>query len=99
VREFPDVFPDELPRLPPNREVEVSIDVLLRTTPTAQPPYRMAPVELAKLKIQLQELLDRGFIHPSNSFWGAPVLFVKKKDGTLRLCIDYRQLKRVTIKK
>jgi hypothetical protein len=98
VREFTDVFPDELPGLPPDREVEVSIDVLPGTTPVAQPPYRMAPAELAELKIQLQELLDKGFIRPSNSPWGAPLLFVKKKDGTLRLCIDYRQLNRATVK-
>jgi len=98
VRDFPDVFPEELPGLPPEREVEVSIDVLPGTTPIAQAPYRMASVELAELKFQLQELLDKGFIHPNNSPWGASVLFVKKKDGTLRLCIDYRQLNKVTIK-
>jgi hypothetical protein len=90
VREFPDVFPDELPGVPPEREVEVTIDILPGTSPIAQSPYRMAPAELAELKIQLQELLDKEFIRPSNSPWGAPVLFVKKKDGTLRLCIDYR---------
>jgi len=95
VRYFPYVFPEQLPGLPPEREVEVSIDVL---PPIAQAPYRMASVELAELKFQLQELLDKGFIHPNNSPWGAPVLFVKKKDGTLRLCIDYRQLNKVTIK-
>ena len=90
VREFPDVFPDELSGVPPKREVEVTIDVLPGTSPIAQSPYRMAPAELAELKIQLQELLNKGFVHPSNSPWGAPVLFVKKKDGTFRLCIDYR---------
>ena len=79
VKEFPDVFPKELPGLPPVREVEVSIDILLGTTPIAQTPYRMAPAEFAELKIQLQELLDKGFIRPSISPWGAPVLFVKKK--------------------
>jgi hypothetical protein len=98
VKEFPDVFPKELPGLPPVREVEVSIDILPGTTPIAQAPYRMAPAEFAELKIQLQELLDKGFIRPSISPWGAPVLFVKKKDGTFRLCIDYRQLNKVTIK-
>jgi hypothetical protein len=84
------VFPDELPGVPPEREVEVTIDILPGTSPIAQSPYRMAPAELAELKIQLPELLDKEFIRPSNSPWGAPVLFVKKKDGTLRLCIDYR---------
>jgi hypothetical protein len=98
VREFPDVFPEELPGLPPEREVEFTIDILPKVSPIAQPPYRMAPKELDELKIQLQELLDKGFIRPSNSPWGAPILFVKKKDGTLRLCIDYRQLNKVTVK-
>ncbi|KAM1721715.1 hypothetical protein ACFX12_023218 [Malus domestica] len=98
VRHYPDVFPDDLPGLPPNREVEFSIDLLPGTDPISLTPYRMAPAELRELKIQLQELLDKGFIQPSSSPWGAPVLFVKKKDGTLRLCIDYRQLNRVTIK-
>jgi len=83
VREFLDVFSKELPGLPPEREVEVSIETLPGTTPIAQAPYQMAPAELAKSKIQLPELLDKGFIRPSFSPWGAPVLFVKKKDGTL----------------
>ena len=90
VREFQDVFPEELPGLPPVREIEVSIETILGVSPIAQSPYRMTHMELAELKVQLQELLDKGFIQPSNSPWGAPVLFVKKKDGTLRLCIDYR---------
>jgi hypothetical protein len=90
VKEFPDVFPEELPGLPPEREVEVSIDTFPGVPPIAQQPYRMAPAELNELKTQLQELLDKGFIRPSNSPWGAPVLFVRKKDGTHRLCIDYR---------
>jgi hypothetical protein len=98
IREFPDVFSDELLGVPPKREVEVTIDVLPGTFSIAQSPYRMAPAKLAKLKIQLLELLNKGFICSSNSPWGSPVLFVKKKDGTLRLCIDYRQLNRVTIK-
>jgi hypothetical protein len=98
VREFQDVFPEELPGLPPVREIEVSIETILGVSPIAQSPYRMAPMELAELKVQLQELLDKGFIRPSNSPWGAPVLFVKKKDGTLCLCIDYRQLNKVTVK-
>ena len=98
VREFQDVFPEELPGLPPVREIEVSIETIPGVSPIAQSPYRMAPMELTELKVQLQELLDKGFIRPSNSPWGAPVLFVKKKDGTLRLCIDYRQLNKVTVK-
>jgi Retroviral aspartyl protease/RNase H-like domain found in reverse transcriptase/Reverse transcriptase (RNA-dependent DNA polymerase)/Integrase zinc binding domain/Retrotransposon gag protein/Zinc knuckle len=98
VGEFPDVFPEELPGLPPDRDVEFTIDIVSGTTPVSKAPYRMAPAELKELKSQLQELLDAGFIRPSVSPWGAPVLFVKKKDGTMRLCIDYRELNRVTIK-
>jgi hypothetical protein len=98
MREFQDVFPEELSGLPPVREIEVSIETILGISPIAQSPYRMTPVELAELKVQLQELLDKGFIRPSNSPWGASVLFVKKKDGTLRLCIDYPQLNKVTVK-
>ncbi|EOY00066.1 Retrotransposon protein [Theobroma cacao] len=98
VSEFPDVFPDDLPGIPPNRELEFPIDLLPGTAPISIPPYKMAPAELKELKAQLQVLVDKGFIRPSISPWGAPVLFVKKKDGTLRLCIDYRQLNRVTIK-
>ena len=98
VNEFQDVFPVELPGLPPDRDVEFTIKLLPETTPISVTPYRMAPTELRELKTQLQELLEKGYIRPSISPWGAPVLFVKKKDGTLRLCIDYRQLNRVTIK-
>ncbi|XP_055961862.1 uncharacterized protein LOC130015544 [Mercurialis annua] len=94
VCEYPYVFPEELPGLPPDREIEFCIDLVPGTTSISIPPYRMAPAELKELKDQLEELLDRGFIRPSVSPWGAPVLFVKKKDGTLRLCIDYRQLNR-----
>ncbi|KAL4341455.1 hypothetical protein GQ457_08G021100 [Hibiscus cannabinus] len=98
VKEFPEVFPDDLPDLPPNREVEFGIEVQPRTSPVSIAPYRMAPVELKELKAQLQELQDKGFIRPSSSPWGAPVLFVKKKDGSMRLCVDYRQLNKVTVK-
>ena len=98
VKEFPDVFPDDLPGLPLDREGEFAIDLVSSTTPISKPPYRMAPLELEELKKQIQELLDKGFIRPSVSPWGARVLLVKKKDGTLRLCIDYRQLNQVIIK-
>nr|GEZ71888.1 putative reverse transcriptase domain-containing protein [Tanacetum cinerariifolium] len=84
VSEFPDIFPDELPRIPPVREVEFNIELIPGAEPISKAPYRMAPIELKELKDQLQELLERGFIRPSVSPWGAPVLFVKKKDGSLR---------------
>ncbi|KAK5845366.1 hypothetical protein PVK06_001539 [Gossypium arboreum] len=95
---YPDVFPEELPGLPPVREIEFGIELVPGTTPISIAPYHMAPTELKELKAQLQELTDRGFARPSFSPWGAPVLFVKKKEGTMRLCIDYRQLNKVTIK-
>ncbi|KAA3473691.1 DNA/RNA polymerases superfamily protein [Gossypium australe] len=98
MKEFVDVFPEELPGLPPDREVEFGIELLPGTAPVSIAPYRMAPKELVELKAQIQELLDRGFIRPSVSPWGAPVLFVKKKDGSMRMCIDYRQLNKLTIK-
>ncbi|KAL0556312.1 hypothetical protein IC582_004825 [Cucumis melo] len=98
VRDYPDVFPEELPGLPPHREVEFAIDLEPGTVPISRAPYRMAPAELKELKVQLQELLDKGFIRPSVSPWGAPVLFIKKKDGSMRLCIDYRELNKVTVK-
>ena len=98
VSEFPEVFPETLPGLPPDREIEFCIDLMPGTTPISIPPYRMAPKELKELKEQLRELLEQGFIRPSTSPWGAPVLFVKKKDGSMRLCIDYRQLNKVTVR-
>ncbi|KAL0536812.1 hypothetical protein IC582_025774 [Cucumis melo] len=90
VRDYPDVFPEELPGF--------AIELEPGTVPISRAPYRMAPAELKELKVQLQELLDKGFIRPSVSPWGAPVLFVKKKDGSMRLCIDYRELNKVTVK-
>ncbi|KAL4377944.1 hypothetical protein GQ457_02G018140 [Hibiscus cannabinus] len=98
VCDFSGVFPEELPSLPPDREVEFVIETHVDSTPVSISPYQMAPKELKELKTQLQELLDRGFIRPSTSPWGAPVLFVKKKDESLRMCIDYRQLNKMTVK-
>ena len=98
VREFPDVFPEELPGLSPDREIEFSIDLIPGVEQVSKAPYRMAPVEMKELAKQLQELLDKAVIRPSVSPWGAPVLFVKKKDGSMRLCIDYRELNKLTIK-
>ncbi|GJS48024.1 putative reverse transcriptase domain-containing protein [Tanacetum coccineum] len=98
VSEFQDVFPEELPGIPPIRDVEFNIELIPGAEPISKAPYRMAPIELKELKDQLQELLERGFIRPSVSPWGAPVLFVKKKDGSMRLCIDYRELNKITIR-
>ena len=98
VCEFPEVFPEDIPGLPPPREVEFSIELMPGTGPISIAPYRMSPLELSELKKQLEELLEKGFVRPSVSPWGAPVLLVKKKDGSMRLCIDYRQLNKVTIK-
>ncbi|KAL0553609.1 hypothetical protein IC582_007509 [Cucumis melo] len=98
VRDYLDVFLEELLRLPPHREIKFSTVLEPGTVPISIAPYRMAPAELKELKVQLQELLDKGFIRPSVSPWGALVLFVKKKDGSMCLCIDYRELNRVTVK-
>ncbi|KAF5804296.1 putative nucleotidyltransferase, Ribonuclease H [Helianthus annuus] len=98
VSQFSDIFPEELPGLPPDREVEFRIHLLPGTAPIAKAPYRLAPAEMQELKKQLDELLEKGFIQPSSSPWGAPILFVKKKDGSMRMCIDYRELNKVTIK-
>ncbi|GJS60413.1 putative reverse transcriptase domain-containing protein [Tanacetum coccineum] len=98
VSEFQDLFPEELPGIPPIRDVEFNIELIPGAEPISKAPYRMAPIELKELKDQLQELLERGFIRPSVSPWGAPVLFVKKKDGSMRLCIDYRELNKITIR-
>ncbi|GJW05163.1 putative reverse transcriptase domain-containing protein [Tanacetum coccineum] len=98
VREFPEVFPEDLLGLPPVRQVEFQIDLMPGAAPVARAPYRLAPSKMQELSNQLQELADRGFIRPSTSPWGAPVLFVKKKDGSFRTCIDYRELNKLTIK-
>ena len=96
--ELLDVFLDEFLGLLPHREIEFCIDVVLGITPISMPPYRMTVAQLKELKEQLQELLDKGIIRPSTSPWGALVLFIKKKDSTLRLCIDYRELNKLTFK-
>ncbi|GKD70880.1 putative reverse transcriptase domain-containing protein, partial [Tanacetum coccineum] len=98
VRDFPEVFPEELSGLPPTRQVEFQIDLMPGAAPVARAPYRLAPSEMKELSEQLQELSDKGFIRPSSSPWGAPVLFVKKKDGSFRMCIDYRELNKLTVK-
>ncbi|WVZ22654.1 hypothetical protein V8G54_001198 [Vigna mungo] len=98
VEEYANVFPEEIPGLPPSREVDFTIDLMPGAGPVSMAPYRMAPAELAELKKQIEELLEKKFIRPSVSPWGAPVLLVKKKDGSSRLCVDYRQLNKVTIK-
>jgi hypothetical protein len=97
VCEFPDVFPEDLPGLPPERDVEFVIELKPDTTPISRRSYQMPPNELAELKTQLQVLLDKGFIRPSSSPWGCPTIFVKK-DQTLRMCVDYIPLNEVTIK-
>ena len=91
-------FLDELPGIPLERKVDLSIEIIPGTSPISRAPYRMAPSELKELRLKLKELLDKGFIRPSVSPWGAPVSFVKKNDGTLRMCIDYRKINKVTVK-
>ncbi|GKA92109.1 putative reverse transcriptase domain-containing protein [Tanacetum coccineum] len=92
------VFPDDLSGLSPVREIEFRIELIPRVVPVAKSPYRLAPSELEELSGQLKELQDKGFIRPSSSPWGAPILFVKKKDGSFRMCIDYRELNKLTVK-
>jgi hypothetical protein len=98
IREFPDVFLDDLPGLPPERAIVFKIVSQPDTAPIAKSLYRMMPMELKELKIQLQVLLDKGYIHPCTLSWGCPALFVSKKDKELSLCVDYRPLNAVTIK-
>ncbi|GJU15111.1 putative reverse transcriptase domain-containing protein [Tanacetum coccineum] len=98
IRDFPEVFPEELPGLPPPRQVEFRIDLIHGATPVARTPYCLAPSEIKELSKQLQEFSEKGFIRPSSSPWGAPVLYMKKKDGSFRMCINYRELNKLTIK-
>ncbi|GKD22421.1 putative reverse transcriptase domain-containing protein [Tanacetum coccineum] len=98
VRNFPKVFSDDLSGLPPTREIEFHIELMAGAIPVKKSPYRLAPSEMEELSGQLRELQDKGFIRPSSSLLGAPVLFVKKKDGSFRVCIDYRELNKLTIK-
>ncbi|GJS81259.1 putative reverse transcriptase domain-containing protein [Tanacetum coccineum] len=96
VRDFPEVFPEDLPGLPPTRQVEFQIDLIPGAAPVARAPYRLAPSKMKELSKQLKELSDKGFIRPSSSPWGAPVLFFKKKNGSFQMCIDYRELNKLT---
>ncbi|GJS48715.1 putative reverse transcriptase domain-containing protein [Tanacetum coccineum] len=98
VRDFPKVFLEDLLGLPPTRQVEFQIDLMPGVAPVARAPYRLSPSEMKELSDQLQELSDKSFIRPSSSPWGAPVLFVKKKDGSFRKCIDFRELNKMTVK-
>jgi hypothetical protein len=98
VNEFPNVFPDELPGMSPDRDIEFVIELKPGTVPIYKTPFRMMTPELAELKEHIRELVEKGFIRPSSSPWGAPVIFVLKKDGTQRLCVDYRALKEVTVR-
>ncbi|GJS41928.1 putative reverse transcriptase domain-containing protein [Tanacetum coccineum] len=98
VRNFPEVFLEDLPGIPPARQVEFQIDLVPGAAPVARAPYRLAPPEMKELAEQLQELSDKGFIRPNSSLWGAPVLFVKKKDGSFHMCIDYRELNKLMVK-
>jgi hypothetical protein len=98
LREYRDVFPEEVPGLPLRRDIDFSIELTPGAMSVSRTPYRISTLELVELKLQLKEMMDKGYIQPIVSPWGAPFMFVKKKDGTLRLCIDYRQLNKVTIK-
>ncbi|GKE50491.1 putative reverse transcriptase domain-containing protein, partial [Tanacetum coccineum] len=98
IQDFSEVFLEDFPRLPPTRQVEFQIDLVLSAAPASRPPYRLAPSKMQELSTQLQELFDKGFIRSSSSPWGASVVFVKKKDRSFRMCIDYRELNKLTVK-
>ncbi|GJQ91269.1 putative reverse transcriptase domain-containing protein [Tanacetum coccineum] len=98
IQDFPEVFLEDFSGIPPTRQVEFQIDLIAGAAPIAPAPYRLAPSEMKELSDQLQELFDKGFIRPSSSPWGAPILFVKKKDGSFRMCINYRELNKLTVK-
>jgi hypothetical protein len=97
LKEFEDIF-REISGLPPKGYIDFSINLMCGETPVSKTPYRMSTLELKELQMQLEEILNKGYIHPSVSPWGAPILFVKKKDGTLRICIDFKQLNKVIVK-
>jgi hypothetical protein len=98
LREYIDLFPEEVPSLPPRRDIDFSIELILGSVPMSRTPYRMSTPEIVEIKPQLKEMWDKDYIQPSVFPWGALALFVKNKDVTLRLCIDYRQLNKMTIK-
>nr|GFC84037.1 putative reverse transcriptase domain-containing protein [Tanacetum cinerariifolium] len=98
IWDFPELFPEYFSGLPPTRQVVFQIDLIPGAAPVAREPYRLAPAEMKELSEQLKELSDKGFIRPSPLPWGAPVLFVKKRDGSFRMCIDYRELNKLTVK-
>nr|GFC09409.1 putative reverse transcriptase domain-containing protein [Tanacetum cinerariifolium] len=95
VQDFLEVFPEDLPGIPPTRQVEFQVNLVPGSTPVARVPYRLAPSEMKELLDQLKELADKDFIRPSSSPWGAPILFVMKKDGSFWMCIDYRELNKL----
>ena len=98
MKDYPDVFPEELPGMPPDRDIEFLTELLPSTGPILKRPYRMPTNDLEEIKKQIKELLEKGYIQQSSSPWGAPVLLVEKKDGSLRMVVDYRALNEVTIK-